>query len=232
MVENEKVYIYFHICAINNWVDIVRNIFTKFKEYGVYDKVDEVRVFLLGKKQYTGSAIFSIDKKIKIINVCNYAMVYERFTLESLKKDSMRENFKVFYLHSKGVSLKNQGKEAKESIRNWTNKMLDLSLKKMDNVLNKLDEYDTLGCNFKDTEVFGAHFSGNFWWSKSQYIRKLGSIQSDYYGPEKWILSLKDRKVLSIELSNHTPDDVNFMERTIMHETKEIKRTNKIHYIW
>lgn len=38
-----NIYIYFHICCINNWKDVFNNLFNKIKDSGLYDIIKEIR---------------------------------------------------------------------------------------------------------------------------------------------------------------------------------------------
>ena len=86
-----------------------------------------------------------------------------------------------------------------------------------DKCINELQNYDAVGVNLNlvpekyihnaTTQNFNNsyHYSGNFWWSKSSYIKKLTSkIGDKYLDPELWIGS-NDRlpkKFLSLWQSN------------------------------
>jgi hypothetical protein len=52
--------------------------------------------------------------------------------------------------------------------------------------LTNLAHCDVVGVNLQHSPV--THFSGNFWWSHSDYIKKLDKfIEPSYNGPEFWI---------------------------------------------
>ena len=57
-----------------------------------------------------------------------------------------------------------------------------------------------------NTDKIGPHYSGNFWWSK-EYIRDLNTIEKDYFGPEKWILS-KSKMFTIIKSNNEKNDEI------------------------
>ena len=53
-----------------------------------------------------------------------------------------------------------------------------------------LKSYDVIGCNYH--VLPNAHFSGNFWWATSKYIKSLTKIKSNIrHDAEWWILSNK-----------------------------------------
>lgn len=47
-----------------------------------------------------------------------------------------------------------------------------------------LEQYDTVGVNFR-----GDHYSGNFWWARGDYYLTLPNhIEKDYFAPERFLL--------------------------------------------
>ena len=57
------------------------------------------------------------------------------------------------------------------------------------NALGKLKNVDTVGCNYIN-DGHPPHWSGNFWWAKSNYIAKLPECGHLYYDPEFWLHQL------------------------------------------
>jgi len=55
---------------------------------------------------------------------------------------------------------------------------------KHNDCIELLNEYDTVGINYIDK----LHYSGNFWWTKGSYFKKLPEQIEDYYtAPEDYI---------------------------------------------
>ena len=85
-----------------------------------------------------------------------------------------------------------------------------------------LDNYDTCGVNLLEDPVM--HYSGNFWWAKSDYIKNLQPLHiiiqpkfnshqeyiNYYILPEMWICS-QTKKSISLFNSNinHYHNDYN-----------------------
>ena len=54
--------------------------------------------------------------------------------------------------------------------------------------LDLLDTCDTVGCNFSESPY--PHFSGNFWWATTEYIRTLSTTRLlEKMDAEWWIHS-------------------------------------------
>lgn len=95
-------------------------------------------------------------------------------TLDKLKNycDQLETEHYVLYLHTKGVSW--IGKEPTYTyIQDWRNLMLYFTVERWQDCVTNLDQgFDTAGVNW-NTEYQFHHYSGNFWWASSKYIKKL-----------------------------------------------------------
>ena len=202
------IILYLHICCINNWENIVNNIILVLKNYNLYDKLKEIRAVILGNK-----GNYTFDKKIKIVYESNNKRLYERKILTILYEDSIKEDFTVLYLHSKGVKWNNKNKY----VNDWVKYLLYFNIKYHEEILNKLVNYDVVGVNLSLENVI--HFSGNFWWSKSSYIKTLNKdIMKEYCGPEYWITQKTDGKFLSIWNSNINHYRNKYLEETYLNK--------------
>ena len=140
--------------------------------------------------------LFNVPEKANVVYNKNHAEETE--TLASLR-DFCQNNpdFKVLYLHTKGVS--------KESINgeSWRLMMEYFVVDKWKECVSCLDEFDAVGSNLK---VLGPttwsdgvkswdkagtqHFVGNFWWANAGYVLTLdeGFLTSDFrLDREFWI---------------------------------------------
>lgn len=99
------IYIYIHVCCINNWKDIFSAIIFDIKESGLYEKTKEIRCNVLTKDKIDMS--FFTDDKIQIIGISNNLEAYEVPTLNLLFEHSLSDDFYALYLHTKGVKHNN-----------------------------------------------------------------------------------------------------------------------------
>jgi len=105
-----------------------------------------------------------------------------------------------------------------EYVKDWNNMMTYFMVDKWKDCIKELEEYDTVGCNLsfdnkKGNKLKIRHFSGNFWWANSDYIKKLDlelltKRRKKYkirFSCEFWVLSNNDAKYKSIHNSgsNH-----------------------------
>lgn len=184
---NKNIIGYIHVCQKGDWTKSYDIIMKYIKKYGLYENINELRIGIVND---TGNIIHDPrfdDNKIKIIYV-DKSDNYERPTLLHMKKfaniDS--DNTIYFYLHTKGIRHFNTKNEY--VVIKWIKDMLYWNIQLWKNAVDKLDKYDTYGCNFN-----GTHYSGNFWWTTKQHVQKLDDIIPAYYtAPEDWIATNKD----------------------------------------
>jgi hypothetical protein len=113
---------------------------------------------------------------VHIINSDALPAEYELPTLVDLKNhcDTELDESYVLYLHHKGASKVGNKKEG--NIADWRNLMLYFTVSNWKECISKLEEgYDTVGVNWNSQNVT-PHYSGNFWWARSSYIKTLPTI--------------------------------------------------------
>jgi hypothetical protein len=179
MPNTTPIYIYFHICTINTWREIVTHMLNKIKESGLYNEVKEIRCVVLG--EYNKDDEIWNDPKINVIYTTTDSSQYERPTLNRIYEHSKIEDFNVLYLHSKGVT-----KPGNLFVQDWNDFMLYFDVTLYNFCIKVLDTHDAVGVNLRHDPKL--HFSGNFWWSRSSHIKTLEPcIDMDYFAPEMWI---------------------------------------------
>ncbi len=144
-----------------------------------------------------GEPIHLVHPKIKIIQYSPDVTTFELETINLIKTFSEKQDqCKILYLHTKGITQDNK------CVHDWTNMMLYFLIEKEDVCMNYLTEYDAVGCNLI-TDTKTPHFSGNFWWSKSSYIKTLPYLHTDKkHDAEWWLLRNHTCKYKSIHNSN------------------------------
>jgi hypothetical protein len=83
-------------------------------------------------------------------------------------------NNNILYIHTKGIRFDiNDSKQT-----DWINMMTHFLLYNSNKCIEKLNDcYDSVGCNYHDrTGEHKKHYSGNFWWSKTNHLAKLEYI--------------------------------------------------------
>lgn len=193
-----NTYIYIHICTINNWKEVVSNIYKHIIESGLLSKIKKIKITVLGGKDDEVLKILN-NEKIEIIYSSMDMSIYERKCLELLREHSLNEEFKVLYLHSKGVSRTHI-----KSVYDWVAFLIYFNIDHHQKCIECLDDYYTCGVNLNGDGIKPPyHYSGNFWWAKSSYIKNLPSkIGEKYIDPEMWISLNNNKKMASLWQSN------------------------------
>lgn len=101
---------------------------------------------------------------------------YEGYTLNKIHEFCLSNNddYKILYFHTKGIMMhyvENFEKFPHERCYDWRQLMQHFCLSKYENCVEKLDTYDLVSVNWRDHPF--PHFSGNFWWATSKYIKTL-----------------------------------------------------------
>jgi hypothetical protein len=177
---------YIHVCQKDNWEKSFDMLMNSIKSSGLYEKTSEIRIGIVNEREELINDERLNDSKIKILFVKN-SNLYERPTLLHMKEMSYNDpdNTIYYYLHTKG--LKHFGTKSEENVLKWIKEMLYWNINKWESALQYLKLNETYGINYNNT-----HYSGNFWWSTIEHIKRLPNTIDDYYtAPEDWILKDK-----------------------------------------
>lgn len=194
-----NIYIYIHICCINNWKNTFLNLYLNIKNSGLYNIIKGIKCNILSANKLDVLFFNNLnDSKIEVIGIDNDLNLYETPTINLLYDHALSEDFYVLYIHTKGV----KHNDTNRNVTDWINYLTYFNIQKYDTCIKSLLEYDTVGVNL-NTYNCPTHYSGNFWWSKSEYIKKLEKcIYNNYNSPEFWLTEKKIGKYLSLWNSN------------------------------
>ena len=213
MNSQKEVYIFWHIYINPKYLEKCTNIITrqyeKIKNSGLLQRCTCIYI------GYVGTIPFPIDeilnnKKIKILIQCQKG--FEGVTTTILKKfcDENSHNFDVLYIHNRGST-----RIPNSPTDDWTIMMEYFCIDNWEKAVNMLKKKLTAGCemwphrvreetimqkhilcplSLCDTEY---HYSGNFWWARSDYIRllKYPTFKNRYEESEDWILQLANKGI-------------------------------------
>lgn len=114
---------------------------------------------------------------VEILDVrdTNEENIFEGQTLSRLHADAAHGDYDICYIQNKGAI---SGFTA--MVANWRDVLNHCILTKWTDCVKQLKDYDLLGV--ADRNSVGNLISGNFWWAKSEYIRKLPEpLNSQHY---------------------------------------------------
>lgn len=171
---NTPIYIFYAMYCIADCLDRFVNTFIKIEKSGLLNKTDKIYIVLCGpdknKLISTYYTLLNINcNKIKLIIKDNKFCEFE--TLNLIWQKSSTENFKCLYLHSKGVSHFDKPNDFKKNVESWIENLEYICIEKHESCIDNLNYGTSCGSEYKTEPL--RHFDGNFWWSKSDYIKTL-----------------------------------------------------------
>ena len=187
-----NIEIFYHMYCVNDCVDRFIKTYNKIKESGLLKICNSVNVVLVGddKLRRYESRINFLDKvKTTCFSSDTKGEMNTLRTIQSFCQSAQDSH--ILYLHSKGAS---RGKN--QNIESWVNYMEYFSIEKHLICLEKLREYDTVGVELHAEPM--KHYSGNFWWANSTYIKTLptfeeglksGSVNDPIWYCEFWLMN-------------------------------------------
>jgi len=193
-----EIYGFMHVYMVNDWEEIINGQLFKMKNSGLWDKMDQLLVGYIDSESLyqTVPEIFK-DDKIRIMYCSKDPTIYESLTLANLQYTSWSVDGYVFYIHTKGVTKKGNPFQ-----KDWRELMEYFIIERYELCLRELENNDIVGINWHFGEGhLGAkkkysggipitpHFSGNFWWATTDYIRRLPNLIpiEGRYNCEFWI---------------------------------------------
>lgn len=183
-----KIYGFHHICLEKNGKEVFEEQLTVLRDSGLYESCETIFCSVLGPR-----GNYELPSKYKIIYESKEGNSYERPVLEFMYEFSLKNEGKYFYIHTKGIS--HYGTDNYVRAHDWRVFMEYFLLKNWRRCVKDLDQYDVAGVNYKPSP---PHFSGNFWWTNSIYVKrnKPQFDYKDYYETEMWVL--KGSRVVGI----------------------------------
>jgi len=184
------IYLYYHVCCIANWREIMSTMLFRLKNSGLYHYLSQIRVTVLGNEYNPHDPLFC-DPKIVIRFYSADTSLFERPCLNGMIEDAKNEDFYVLYMHSKGV-MHWTYKERETNVHDWSAFMMYFNVYRHITCIHELNNgASAVGCNLQE---FGAplHYSGNFWWSKSNHVKQLPTIVDTYYNTPEFLVTSID----------------------------------------
>lgn len=184
--------VFYHICAINNALDVVKTHVMMIHISGLYDEAAAIYCCICGEEPLISEItqfLSTAGKKFVIHKVAPGDTSYERLTLLAMH-DLISPIDYVLYIHSKNVTYKN------DCVEDWSRMLSYFVIKYHDTCKMILRSgYDAVGCNYHNGGGrYPYHFSGNFWWTRGSYFLSLPrNIGPNYYDPEFYLCQKNPR---------------------------------------
>ena len=158
------------LCCLGDYCRIATELLTAVTESRLYERMESLDLAVLGpaEDQEVVAELIRPFEKVRIGYRSTTVEDYE-FPALGLLQDACRTwSGLVFYLHGKGVSRSPLDQHA----RYWRAVMLDEVVRDHAACIDRLVDHDLAGTNWR-----WNHFSGNFWWARADYVRRLPDIR-------------------------------------------------------
>lgn len=177
----QNIYGFWHIGRVGDWKLIIEQQLPRLKKSGLYEASTQIIVGYIGGAGHLGELPDEIknDPKFYIFTTRDRED-FEFPTLERARFMALYKEtpFYMYYIHTKGAS---SGAEVNDNAaRTWRLYMEYFNIDRWQDCVDKLEQGEELaGC-----EWHGNHFSGNFWWASSEYIKQLPPMYSYWKGTQ------------------------------------------------
>jgi hypothetical protein len=171
----QNIYGFWHIGRVGDWKLIIEQQLPRMKKSGLYDASTQIIVGYIGGAGHLDELPDEIknDPKFYIFTTRDRED-FEFPTLERARFMALYKEtpFYMYYIHTKGASsacITNDN-----AVNTWRMYMEYFIIDKWKDCYEKVQTYDLCGVEWE----LDNHFSGNFWWSRSDYIKQLPEIVS------------------------------------------------------
>ena len=162
---------FWHIGAVGGWRRIAREQYDKLVTSGLYAATDHIVVGFIGGKDLEDDLDIPIlsDGKFTVFSTVDVTD-YEFPTLARLWQTAQERTapYLCYYFHTKGAS--HEGEAHQRTTNAWRAYMEFFNLERWADCVAALERHETCGV---ELQCQGHHYSGNFWWATSEYIKKL-----------------------------------------------------------
>jgi hypothetical protein len=173
--KNVKKICFIHSCHIEKYgTERLDYLIEKILTTNCIDDLEKVIINNIGEPLYK-----NYGDKIEIINYSEDITINEKATLNKIIEFSQNnDEYYILYIHTKGLTINDKIKWIPiKNVLDWIDMMLYFNIERRDLCTKILDNsFDTVGCNYISPKGYSPHYSGNFWWANSNYLKTLEKI--------------------------------------------------------
>lgn len=168
--------LYIHTPELPGWQSLIVEFLEKIDSSGLADAAQQIVICLNGNETAMReflSPLLDSNSIFQTVHVSPDAWRCEWPTLNQLKLDCDADpaNHYVGYAHLKGLTKPNN-----KPVQDWKDYLVYWGIEQWETSIAQLKAgYDTSSVNWSETPW--SHYSGNFWWATSNYIRRLEPLQ-------------------------------------------------------
>lgn len=176
-----KILTYIGVAPLNRHVnEILSEILRRIEDSGLREESDNIKICVndSGDFNLLDQDLFRNERYELVRN--NHP--HEFGALELLWRDSFVHDAHLCYVHTKGITMVGD-----DRVSDWRRYMSHFVLNEWQERVKDLEDYHCSGVNLQGSPVnilrnplqwkiqSPLHYSGNFWWSRSDHVRKLPS---------------------------------------------------------
>ena len=198
---SKPILIYYHTYLVGNFKLLIHEQLLKLFSSGLYENCENIYIGITSHDQKNTEWVLNLIKNYnKIIPLVYEENNAEKSTLKYLMDTAKKGDYYFYYFMTKNVYTNTGAKSSithEQIIKNelWRVSMEFNTIDRWRECISYLDEgYGAVGCNYRPTSHVGIHphFSGNFWWSKSEHINSLDHnylYDKSLLGPQNELLA-------------------------------------------
>jgi hypothetical protein len=200
MADAPPIHVFWHIYVNDKRTarckSIIERQYSKLSASGLLDAVSRVHIGYVSKTQFPCPHILNNPK---VVLAVHEAAGHEGVTTAHLKQycDALPHDVYVLYMHTRGAT-----RQPDTPAEDWTLMLEYFVIERWKRAITVLIDHLTCGCEMWShrhrvrQNDFSYHYSGNFWWARSEYIKLLPppSYETRHMESEDWILQLAGRQ--------------------------------------
>ena len=173
---------FLNICLLPGWQKSYSRIWGALNRELLYEQTDIIYCAVLGDDP--NFPLQALPSKMKVI-YRGTPSDYEKPLLKKMREIAETDDKLIWYAHTKGITK--IGTILENNVWDWLEYMLYFNFEQWRTAVEVLKgEWNAYGVNLKSQP--STHYSGNFWWAKSSYIKTLPTeIGPEYLDSEMWI---------------------------------------------
>jgi hypothetical protein len=172
----EQVHVFYHLACIGNWQQVFLEQTEQLQRNG-FQQIDLTMLGTQANAQTAAAICAGSHISGQIIFHAAERTYFERPAMLAIEAYAQHHAGYVLYLHSKGVS-----NAADETKAKWRRLMMRELVENWEQCVLQLPYYDIIGVNWRDMPPI-SHFSGNFWYASTRYVRSLADFAHYYDHP-------------------------------------------------
>lgn len=185
----DEVTVFYHLACMGNWHEVLVEQWRQLRQNGFV----RLKVTILGSLYEQGiveSVAEGLGLHIDIIFREDALTRFETPAMLAIEAHARHRSGYVLYVHSKGVSNPENLQKA-----SWRRLMMQCLVEDWAQTVLYLPGCDAVGVNWRDMGNI-SHFSGNFWYASTGYLRQLADF-ADYFAHPRYQIwdAINDRRL-------------------------------------